>query len=800
MRHRRRIDRPERIYPIDDWAIVEREFRPESLGLTEALFAVSNGYIGLRACPEEGRPTVENATFVNGLYETWQIIHGETAYGFAKTGQTIVNATDSKIVKLFVDDEFFNLQRAELLSFERKLNMRAGTLDRVAVWETPGGKHVRIASRRLVSFEQRHLCAISYEVTLLNGAAPVVISSELLAPGETATQDVEVEDPRRGTVLPGRVLEPTLHGAAGLQAVLCHRTRRSDIRLSCGIDHLVETDCAYEAQAKSSENFGQVVVQVDAEAGKPIRLTKFMAYHHSFSASPEQLASRATWTLDRAKLHGFAALLASQERFVADFWHRSDIEVQVSPERRSDQGWIQQAIRFNLFHLLQASARTDGAGIPAKGLTGSAYEGHYFWDTEVYVLPFLTYTSPDWARNLLLHRHSQLGPARERARLLNQRGAKYPWRSINGEEASAYYAAGTAQYHINADIAYALRRYVVMTGDSEFLYDKGVEILVETARLWADLGYHSDRLDGRFVIHGVTGPDEYTTVVNNNTFTNLMARENLRYAADAVEQLQREDPDRFTALVDRTGLDPTELDEWRSAAERMFVAFDERTGIHPQDDDFLDKEIWDVEGTPADLYPLLLHFHPLVIYRHQVVKQADVVLAMLLLPDDFTRKQRRHNFDYYDPLTTGDSSLSASVQAIMALDVGRYELAREYAQAAVVMDLGDVQGNARDGCHIAAMGGAWMVAVYGIAGFRDQDGRLRFKPICPDGWQRVSFRLRVRDTVLRVEIEPDSARYTLEQGEELTLWHRVEEIRLTRHEAVAERGPFARPARKATGA
>jgi alpha,alpha-trehalose phosphorylase len=790
VRHRRRISLPtNRIYPVDDWAIVERQLDLDRVPVTEALFALSNGYIGMRATPEEGRPTFENGTYLNGVYESWQILYGESAYGFTKTGQTIVNVADTKSIKLYVDDEFFNPESSEIVRWERRLNMRDGTLDREVVWQTPGGKHVQIVSRRLVSFAERHLCATWYEVTLLDAEGPMVISSEIVVPSqeESARDEEEIEDPRRGTVLPGRVLKPLLQTDGGLRAVLVHRTAKSGILVAAGIDHALDTRCEVRTLTKTTERFGQIVFEIDARAGETIRLEKYAAYHHAFTASPEQLAARTEWTLDRAKRHGFAAILSDQQRYVADFWERSDVEVELDPAARENGGWLQQALRFNLFHLLQATARTDGAGLPAKGLTGSAYEGHYFWDAEIYVLPFLVYTAPDVARGLLLHRYKQLPHARERARLLNQRGAKYPWRTINGDEASAYYAAGTAQYHINADLAYAIRKYVEATGDETFLAEKGAEILVETARLWTDLGFHSSRQDGKFVIHGVTGPDEYTTVVNNNTFTNLMARENLRYAGEVVERLEREHPERYEELVERTGLARSELAEWRRAAEAMFVPFDERLGIHPQDDDFLDKEMWDFESTPADAYPLLLHYHPLVIYRFQVIKQTDVVLAMFLLPEEFTPEQKRRNFTYYDAITTGDSSLSAPIQAILALELGRGDLAREYTAQGVLMDLADVHGNARDGCHIAAMGGSWMIVTYGIAGLRDRGGKLSFDPRMPVWWRSLRFRLQHRGRTLQVELTASSARYTLLDGEELELEHQGEAIMLTAAEPVAER-------------
>jgi alpha,alpha-trehalose phosphorylase len=372
-----------------------------------------------------------------------------------------------------------------------------------------------------------------------------------------------------------------------------------------------------------------------------------------------------------------------------------------------------------------------------------------------------------------------LDKARQRAREVNEQGALFPWRTIDGEEASAYYAAGTAQYHINGDIMYALQKYVEVTGDEDFLFGAGAEMLVETARMWYGLGFFSDRHGGNFCLHGVTGPDEYTTLVDNNLYTNLIAQNNLGYAAATLKMLQEKQPGRFAALVDETRLDLSEIDNWRRAAQLMYLPFDEKLAIHPQDDSFLDKKVWDFDHIPIDRYPLFLHYHPLKIYRYQVIKQADVALAMFLLGDRFTLEQKRRNFDYYDPLTTGDSSLSVCIQSIVALEVGYPDKALEYAHYAVLMDLENVGGNVMDGCHIASMGGSWMLWVYGVAGLRDFGGRLSFTPRLPRGLRRLHFPLTKRGQVLEVTIEPDTATYLLRQGSPLTMQHQDQEITLS---------------------
>jgi alpha,alpha-trehalose phosphorylase len=788
MLHHERLRPPSRDYPADEWNVVEKRFRPEFLAQAETMMALGNGYIGMRGGPEEGGPNAENSTLSNGFYETRPIVYGEEAYGFAKTGQTICNVTDSKIIKLFVDDEPFWLPDANLISYDRRLNMKSGTLDREILWETPAGKQVSIKSRRLISFVNRHVAAISYFVTLLNGDAAIVISSEMAI--KEAGSGGDSDDPRLAKAFSSRVLHPRSNYSKDRRIVLCHATEKSEVTVTCATESVLETSCSTAYKVVHTENFGQVTFTIAAGPGAPIQLTKYIVYHTSKTASGEELCGRAEWTMDRVAAHGFQKLLAAQEQYMDDFWRRSDVRVKDVRQERTKRTTveIQQAVRFNLFHILQATARADDAGVPAKGLTGKAYEGHYFWDTEIYLLPFLIYTSPQIARNLLIVRYRMLPQARTRAMELGHRGAMFPWRTINGEEASAYYAAGTAQYHINADIMYALRKYVRATGDAQFLRDYGAEMLVETARLWLDLGFFSDAKGGKFCINSVTGPDEYNTVVNNNAYTNLMAREHLRYASDTVEALQIQDPDAYNALVGKTALTDSESGAWRRAAENMFVPFDEKLKIIPQDDSFLEREVWDFRNTPSDHYPLLLFYHPLNIYRKQVIKQADVILAMFLLGDDFSIEVKKRNFEFYDPLTTGDSSLSSCVEAIIAAQVGDIDKAMRYGMAALLMDLADVGGNVRDGCHIASMGGTWMMLTYGFGGMRDYDGTLSFWPRrAPQDNAILRFPVTYRDNVLEVEIGLQNAEYTLREGEALVIHHETEEIRLNREHPVAVR-------------
>jgi len=768
---RPRYTPPNDIFPPNPWAIeavrYDAKLAREFTGQAETMFALSNGYLGLRGVVEEGTPVREPGVYLNGFYEHRPISYGEHAYGFPKVGQSILNCPDGTALKLHVDDEPFVVPEAEILWYRRSLDLRVGALNRDVRCITPAGKRLCLKTVRLVSFAHRHLAAIEYELTAEDAEIDVMISSELENRQPLA---IDNSDPRLAEGFVGRVLHPAGTMLEGQRAILSYRTQGSRLTLGCGMDHVIAAASPFTQETTCNDDFAAVVFRGVLGQGQSVRIHKYLSYHYSDHSTPEQIRSQTAWTLAQAIRTGFAPILERQRRDVDRFWARADVNVACENPR------TQQVIRWNLFQLLQASERAEGHGIAARGLTGRTYEGHYFWDTEIYVLPFLVYTHPRMARSLLKFRYDMLDKARARARELGHRGATFPWRTINGEEASAYYAAGTAQYHINADIAYALRKYVEVSGDHDFLQRYGAEMLVETARLWRDLGFFSERKGGRFCINGVTGPDEYTALVNNNCFTNLMARENLRYAAETARELRERHPDAFHALVRRTGLEDDEPRAWEEAAERMYLPYDEQLKVHPQDDDFLSLEKWDFAGTPEENYPLLLHYHPLNLYRAQVIKQADTVLAMFLLGDQFTPDAKKRNFDYYDPLTTHDSSLSVCIQSIVANEIGYRQKAMRYFNFAAAMDLSDIGGNMMHGAHIASIGGTWLALIYGFAGLRDNNGRILFRPCLPDEWSRLGFPLTIRGQRLRVDIDHAVTTYSLLAGETLTFYHAGEEL------------------------
>jgi alpha,alpha-trehalose phosphorylase len=746
-------------FALDPWAIRENELDLDALAQTESVFALSNGHIGLRGNLDEGEPTGLTGTYLNGFHEVRPLPYAEAGYGYPEGGETVVNVTNGKILRLLVDDEPFDLRYGRLRRHERVLDFRAGLLRREAEWESPTGRAVRVRSTRLVSFAQRAVAAIMFEVEPLDTLTRLVVQSELVANEPSATIS---DDPRAAAVLQAPLVSEWF-AARDTRASLVHTTRSSGLRLGTSMDHEVHGPEGTEtSDAEAWEDLGRLTVTADVEAGQRLRVVKFLAYGWSAQRSLPAVRGQVGAAVAEAKHTGWDGLVRAQREYLDDFWERADVELEGDEE-------LQQAVRFALFHTLQAGARSEHRAIAAKGLTGPGYDGHAFWDTETFALPLLTYAAPDAAGDALRWRHSTLDQARERARLLGLSGAAFPWRTISGQECSSYWPAGTAAFHVGADIADAVIRYLGATGDEAFEREVGADLLVETARLWRSLGHHD--AEGRFRIDGVTGPDEYSAIADNNVYTNLMAQRNLLEAARVVER----QPGRAHAL----GVDAEEAASWRDAAAAIFVPFDESLNVHPQSEGFTRHQPWDFEHTPPEHYPLLLHNPYFDLYRKQVVKQADLVLALHMRGDAFSAEEKARDFEYYEPLTVRDSSLSACTQAVIAAEVGHLELAHDYFGEAALMDLADLEHNTRDGLHIASLAGAWIAAVCGFGGLRDHGERLSFAPRLPPALHRLAFRLSHRGRRLMVEATHAEARYVLLAGEPMTVEHHGDAVRMT---------------------
>ncbi|RSK26276.1 glycoside hydrolase family 65 protein [Bacillus sp. HMF5848] len=753
--------------PYVDWKIYENDFIPEKTKLHETIFAQGNGYIGMRGNFEEGlNSELEiKGTYINGFYESEIIKYGEIAYGYAEKSQTMLNVTNAMAISLYIEEEPFTMLEGSIISYKRELDMQHGVLRREVTYSTPSGKKVQIAIERLVSFTNKHLAAIRYEVTPLNFSGRIRFESEL---DGDVTNLVTEDDPRVGSGLHGRVLSVEEKRHDGTYVAIHQKTEQTKFDLVCSALHTFSANCEFKQVTKDL----QVGVQAFANAkqDEPVILEKYISYVTSReeSISPETLFEQGELVVGEASQKGFESLKEEQKQYLDTFWHSADIVI------KGDDA-LQQGIRFNLFHLLQSVGKDGTTNIGAKGLTGEGYEGHYFWDTETYILPIFVYTKPEISRKLLEYRYKILDKARDRARTMgHSKGALFPWRTIGGEECSAYYPAGTAQYHINADVAFAIKRYYEATEDHDFMITMGAEMLFETARLWASLGSFIESKDGKFCINDVTGPDEYTAIVNNNFFTNSMAQENLQFAYDIAHWLMQEQPSYYADLMRKLAVKDDEIAIWKKAADDMYLPYDEKLGIHPQDDSFLAKEVWDFENTPKEKYPLLLHYHPLVIYRHQVLKQADVVLAQFLLSEKFTKEQKKRDYDYYEKITTHDSSLSKSIYGVIANEIGYAEEAYKFFMSTARMDLDNTQGNTKDGIHAANMAGTWMGVVNGFAGMRIHNGQLSFEPHLPKAWDELRFRVTFKGSLLEVAITHTDTTYKLIEGTALEITHNGE--------------------------
>lgn len=744
-------------YPVDPWRLRETRLDLDLLAASESLFALSNGHIGLRGNLDEGEPHGLPGTYLNSVHELRRLPYAEAGYGYPESGQSMVNVPNGKLIRVLVNDEPFDIRYGDLRSHTRTLDLRTGILTREAEWCAPSGVAIRLRSERFVSLTQRAIAAVRLTVEPLDRTVELVLQSELVANEQLppVSEDPRVAADLEAPFVPEDVLR------SELAVTLVHRTKRSGQRVGSGIDHEVEGPDDLGIQVEAFPDLARVTVTAEVEPGESVCLTKYLAYGWSSRRTVPAVRDQVAAALAAARHHGWDALCAQQATALEEFWVGADVQVDGDEE-------LQQAVRFALFQVLQASARAERRPIGAKGLTGTGYDGHTFWDAEVFVLPMLTYTAPRAAADALRWRLDTLPLAQERAQVLGLRGASFPWRTISGAECSAYWPAGTAAFHINSAVAMAADRQAWASGDEQFEREIALPLLVETARLWVSLGHHDV---GGFRIDGVTGPDEYSAVADNNVYTNLTARQNLRAAVRTCARW----PEPAAALT----VGDDEIADWRSAADLMTVPFDDQLGVHQQSEAFTRHAEFDFAGLGPDAYPLMLSVPYVQLYRKQVLKQADLVLAMHLCGDEFTAEQKRANFEYYERRTVRDSSLSAATQAVIAAEVGHLDLALDYTAESALIDLHDLASNAGNGLHLAALAGTWTALVAGFGGLRDHGPILCFAPQLPRGLTGLRFALLHRGARLRVEITAGEATYTQESGEQaLTLAHYGEEFTL----------------------
>ncbi|MBX4151256.1 glycosyl hydrolase family 65 protein [Paenibacillus sp. FSL W7-1279] len=738
------------------WNISNPDLSQQALLNMESIFALGNGYLGVRGNFEEGygeSMSTIRGTYLNAFHDVIEIPYGEKLFAFPDTQQKLVNNIDAQTVLIYLGDEKepFCLDHGTITAHERRLHMDKGYSERIVQWISPEGKEIKLTFRRLVSFAHRELFAIDVRIEPINFNGQVRIVSTVNGKVKNYTN---ANDPRVGA---GHAERMTVidTGVKGSDAYVVDETMASKLRAACVTRHHLDADADFRLESGTGEVTFTAVLPLTG----PIQLTKYNLYTDSLRHGQDMI-ERGIQLQEELKDLSFEDLLAEQAEYLNDYWKSADVVIQ-----NDDQ--LQEGIRFNLFQLLQSAGRDKHSNISAKGLSGEGYEGHYFWDTEIYMFPVFLMTQPDIARQLLLYRYSTLEQARGRAREMGHRqGALFPWRTISGTECSSFFPSGTAQYHISADIAYSYIQYYLAEQDRDFLLSYGAEVLIETARLWADIGHY---YNGAFHIDEVTGPDEYTCCVNNNYYTNVMAKHNLKWAAKSCTILESYNAQGFKSLCDRLGVTADEISAWAKAADAMLLPYDEALGINPQDDTFLRKAVWDFKNTPEDKYPLLLNYHPLTIYRYQVCKQADTVLAHFLLEDEQSLETIQRSYDYYEGITTHDSSLSSCIFSIMASKIGNMDKAYEYFIETARLDLDNTHGNTKDGLHMANMGGTWMSIVYGFAGMRLKESGLSLSPAIPKDWEKYAFRLNFRDRLIGVSIEKEGVTLEIVEGESIEI-------------------------------
>ncbi len=739
------------------WKLTKYELDNPGLLTNESTLSLGNGYLGVRGNFEEGYRKSDKSirgTYINAFHDETDISYGEKLYGFPETQQKLLNVIDAQSVAVYIDGERFSVFEGELLSFERHLHMDEGFAERSAHWISPGGKEVKIRFRRMVSFVVKELFALEVTIEPITPVQEVSIVSTV---DGDVSNFVDKEDPRLASGHAKR-LNVTAVKQEGQHALVKAKTYVTELEVACTSTSFVQA----EASAYKSEQTKTAVTETYTCTGNDaIRFTKLNIFTDTLRHG-KHVEDEGKVLLHQVREKSFDDLLVEQKEYMDRFWKVSDIVIE------GDQQ-IQEGIRFNLYHLLQSVGKDPVSNIAAKGLSGEGYEGHYFWDTEIYIFPVFLMTQPDIAKNLLMHRYSILDHARKRAKEMgHEKGALFPWRTITGIESSAFFPAGTAQYHISADIAYSYVQYYLATKDEDFMKRYMAEVLFETARLWIAAGHMQN---GEFRIDSVTGPDEYTCIVNNNYYTNAMAKFNLLWAAKVHKMIEKADPDHAKQLASRLELTEGEVEEWETAGKHMHLPFDEALGINAQDDSFLKKARWDLKKTPSDKFPLLLNYHPLTLYRYQVLKQADTVLAHFLLEDEQDFETIRNSYNYYEEITTHDSSLSSCVHSIMASKLGYAEKAYQYFSETARLDLDDTHKNTKDGLHMANMGGTWLGIVYGFAGLRIKENGLSFAPVLPAEWASYSFKLRYQGRLLDIRRNRTSTAYTIMEGADFTITH-----------------------------
>jgi maltose phosphorylase len=724
----------------NEWKIIEEGFRPDHNRISESIFSIGNGKMGQRANFEEkySGDSLQGA-YIAGIYYPDKTRVGWWKNGYPEYFAKIINSTNWIGINIWVNGQELDLAQVKILAFKRELDMMNGLLSRSFEAELPNGNRVAVTAQRFVSIDDTELGAIRYSLKALNFSGELVLSSYL-------DGDVKNEDANYGEKFWVEIQKKISKN----KGFLTLETLKTKFRVTTGMWFQIlknNQPAATEISNAEREKYVEVVQKIEVEKGDEVIIEKLAATVSSMNYKKSDLLKKAKVAIERAQKAGFDKLFENHKNKWLKKWETSDIKIE-------DDVAAQQGIRFNIFQLNQTYTGGDERlNIGPKGFTGEKYGGVTYWDTEAYCLPFYLGTAPlEVSRNLLMYRYKHLQKAIENAEKLGFSGnaALYPMVTISGEECHNEWEITFEEIHRNGAIAYAIYNYVHYTGDKEYLAPYGFEVLLAISRFWSQRVNWSDEKQ-KFVLLGVTGPNEYENNVNNNFHTNYVAVWTLKYTLEVIDFLKKEFPFLFDELMKKWKFNElTETARWKEIIEKMYFPYDEENHLYLQHDGFKDKELIPVSELPKENLPINQKWSWDRILRSCYIKQADTLQSMFWFEDDFSADDLKRHFDFYEPLTVHESSLSPCVHSILAAKTGYEEKSYEMYLRTARLDLDDYNNDTDDGLHITSMGGTWMAFVMGFGGVRVKNGRLVFNPFLPKKWKSWSFRINFRDAHLEV--------------------------------------------------
>lgn len=750
-----------------EWKVEEKNFVEGTNSINETIFCIGNGYLGIRGFFEEGfygaSMHTMRTTMINGIYEYFPYNHIWCRPGFPKRYHSILNQTDPFDIKIYIDDELVILGD-NVTNYNRTLYLRSGEVVRKFTYKTKTGKNVNLVYKRFCSQTDRHIAFGSIDV-LCESTCNVRLVSSLASIAKKEETVKEEIGGSTGEVYNFREVHRDEHNM-----VVGYNTKTSGFEVTCGVSE--KLDVLAKKNVLDTEDTLITEYVLDEFNGsfhyeRGIVFTTNREFNNHFEVALEKLNSTYE--------EGYQAYLEETIKKWDEFWDYCDVEI------NSDVA-VTQGIRFSMFHIYQSTGKDGITNISANGLTGTGYSGHTFWDTEIFMMPMYIYTAPEIAKQLIMYRYNILPNAKKRAKEMDDVGALFAWNSINGEECGHVFEAVTAQYHINPDIFYAIKQYYEATDDVDFMVNYCAEILFEMSKCLSHRGNFIPLKDNKFCINCICGPDEYNPIVDNNLYTNLMTKKMFEFTLEIKDLLEKNYPEKYNELLVKTEMNDEEFERIKLASENMYLAYSEELDIYMQDDNFFYKDPIDIENIPLNKLPLLTNLHPLNLWRYQVCKQADIILLMFLQSQEFTPEMRKKVFDFYEPKTIHDSSLSAGIHSIVACDIGYQDEAYQYLKQSCRMDLDNVNRNTYFGIHAACMGTSWMMVVNGYGGLRVYDNMLHFNPFCAKEWQSLSFKITFKGATIKTTVSKDEVVYELLTGEKLDFYHKDELISLTNGE------------------